>query len=118
MKIHFLILSLFFTAALSAQPRPSRVPAAPYPIEVSQPNGKKLTIRLHGDEWKHFRTTLDGFVIVQDKKGFYCYAKLDKKGNYAPTKVIANNVENRTKSEIKFLKKQIKKEKLYYELIK
>jgi len=114
MRKYFLILSLFCAASLSAQQRPSRVPAVPYPIEVSQPNGDKLTIRLHGDERYHFRTTIDGFVIVQDKNGFYCYAKIDKNGNYAPSKIIANNVENRTKKEINFLKKQIKKEKLYF----
>jgi len=114
MKKYFLILSVFCATFLSAQQRPSRVPATPHPIEVSQPNGKKLTIRLHGDEWYHFRTTIDGFVIVENEKGFYCYAKLDKKGKYAPTKIVANNVENRTKKEINFLKKQIKKEKLYF----
>jgi len=116
MKKSFCILSIVFAVSLSAQQRPAKVPAIPYPIEVSQPNGDKLTIRLHGDERYHFRTTLDGFVIVQDKNGFYCYAKIDKNGFYTPTKTVANNTENRTKKEIKFLKKQIKKEKLYYKL--
>jgi len=115
MKKVFLILFALCATFLSAQQRPSRVPATPHPIEVSQPNGEKLTIRLHGDERYHFRTTIDGFVIVQNEKGFYCYAKLDKNGNYVPTKIAANNVENRTKSEIKFLKKQLKNDKLYYD---
>jgi hypothetical protein len=102
-----LILSLFCAVFLTAQ-RPAKVPAAPYPIEIIQPNGEKLTIRLHGDEWKHFTTTTDGFAIIQNKKGFYCYAKINKKGNYEPTKKIAHNKENRKKCEEKFLKKQKK----------
>ena len=115
-KIFFtLSIVLFCAAFLSAQSKPAKVPAAPYPIEVSQPNGNKLTIRLHGDERYHFRTTVDGFVIVQNKKDYYCYAKIDKNGNYVPTKTVANDIENRSQKEIKFLKKQIKIEKLYYE---
>jgi len=114
MRSHFLILSLFCIAFLSAQQRPSRVPATPHPIEITQPNGDKLTIRLHGDEWRNFRTTIDGFVIVQDQDGFFRYAKIDKNGNYVPSKMIANNIENRSKSEVKFLKNQIKKEKLFF----
>jgi len=116
MKKYPLILLLFFTTFLSAQQHPSKVLAVPYPIEVSQPNGNKLTIRLHGDERRSFRTTIEGFVIVQNKNGFYCYAKIDKDRKYTSTKIIANNAENRTKKEINFLKKQIKKEKLYFNL--
>ena len=108
------LLTILFAATSAAQARPSKVPATPHPIEVEQPNGDKLTIRLYGDERKHYNTTIDGFVIVQNEKGYYCYAKLDKKGNYAPTKTVANNEENRKKSELKFLKKQIKKDKLFY----
>ena len=115
MRKYFLILSLFCAAFLSAQPR-SRVPATPHPIEITQPNGDKLTIRLHGDERQSFRTTIDGFVIVQSEDGFFRYAKFDKDKNYAPSKIVANNVENRSKKEIKFLKKQRKKEKLYFEI--
>ena len=114
-KIFFTLSILLCVTFLSAQSRPAKVPAAPYPIEVSQPNGNKLTIRLHGDERYHYRTTIDGFVIVQNKKNYYCYAKMDKNGNYIPTKTVANNTENRSKKEISFLKKQITKEKLYYE---
>jgi len=115
MKKNFtILLSIIFAVSLSAQQRQARVPAAPHPIEVEQPNGEKLTIRLHGDERKHYNTTIDGFVIVQNEKQFYCYAKLDKNGNYVPTNKIAHNQENRTKSELKFLKKQEKKDKLFY----
>lgn len=105
---------MVFALTSAAQPRPSRVPATPNPIEVVQPNGSKLTIRLFGDERRHYNTTIDGFVIVQNEKGYYCYAKLDKNGNYAPTKTVANNEENRKNCEKNFLKKQIKKEKLYF----
>jgi hypothetical protein len=120
MKKYFFIalFSIFCIEFLYTQIRPARVPATPHPIEVLQPNGEKLTIRLHGDERKHYTTTIDGFVIMQNIKGFYCYAKINKNGNYKPTKKIAHNKENRKKNEEKFLKKQMKKEKLYYKLNK
>jgi hypothetical protein len=103
---------LVVSSALSAQARPARVPAVPYPIEYVQPNGDTLVIRLYGDESKHYTTTLDGYVIVENKKGYLCYAILDKNGNYMPSKHIANNKEKRTKHENKFLKKMAENEKL------
>ncbi|MDR3326973.1 MAG: hypothetical protein LBT04_02390 [Prevotellaceae bacterium] len=95
--------------ALVAQTHPARVPAVPYPIEYVQPNGDTLVIRLYGDESKHYSTTLDGYVIVENKEGYLCYATLDNNGNYIPSRRIANNKEKRTKCENRFLKKITKK---------
>ena len=33
------------------------VPAYPYPVEVRQPDGTVLTLRLRGDEFHHFLQT-------------------------------------------------------------
>ena len=33
------------------------VPATPYPVKVTQPDGRELTVRLNGDEFYHFYTT-------------------------------------------------------------
>ncbi|MDR1545046.1 MAG: hypothetical protein LBS50_11725 [Prevotellaceae bacterium] len=104
-----LMLTICISVSLSAQKQqPARVPATPYPIEFTHPNGEKLTIRLFGDEWHHYNTTLDGFVIVQDKAGYYCYAKKEKNGKISATKHRAHNIGERGKCEQKFLKKQAK----------
>ena len=66
-KILFSFIILFACAAVSmADAQPSRVPASPFPIKVSQPNGDTIMIRVMGDEWKHFHTTTDGYVIVKN----------------------------------------------------
>jgi hypothetical protein len=116
------VISLMFgfsLIALCQQPRPAHVPANPSPIEFEQPNGDILTIRLIGDERMHFNTTIDGYVVVKNKKGYFCYAKLDKNDNFAPSRRIAHNADKRGKSENKFLKKmatnpKLKKDMHYY----
>ncbi|MDR0828953.1 MAG: hypothetical protein LBN95_02430 [Prevotellaceae bacterium] len=111
MKKHILFLMLIISSVAVAQ-RPARVPAKPTPIEITQPNGEPLTIRLFGDEWKHYTTTTDGFLIVQNEKNVYCYAKIGKDGVFLPSKYQAHNADTRSKCEQKFLKKQAKNEKL------
>ena len=64
-----LILILFCGFGLSTYvfgQSPSRVQATPYPIKVVQPNGDTITIRLFGDERKHYFTSIDGYVIVKN----------------------------------------------------
>ena len=46
------------------------VPATPYPFEVTQPDGSKIMVKLHGDEYHHFYTTLDGTPLRRDTNGF------------------------------------------------
>ncbi len=88
------------------------VPATPHPIEYVQPNGDTITIRLHGDERKHWKTTLDGFLVAQNKKGIYCYAKYNTKGYIVPTCRKAHDAEKRTEKEQKWVEKYIVKFKL------
>ena len=51
------------------------IPAKREAVRVTQPDGSTVTILLHGDEWKHFITTFDGYTIVKDTRGFYVYAE-------------------------------------------
>ena len=53
------------------------VPAYPFPIKVKQPDGSELTIRIYGDEWFHYTTTEDGYLLLQKKDGAYEYAKFE-----------------------------------------
>lgn len=47
------------------------VRAYPYPIVVTQPDGTKITIRIHGDENRSWKTTSDGRIVSQGADGFY-----------------------------------------------
>lgn len=79
------VVALVYSSLLYSQ-APQRVPATPYPIQRVQPDGDTITIRLFGDEWKHYYTTLDGYVIVEDSAGYLCYGKLDAKGEVVASK--------------------------------
>ena len=47
------------------------VPAKPGPMQVTQADGSTITIRLYGDEYHHFCTTDDGYLLTSDN-GIYC----------------------------------------------
>jgi immune inhibitor A len=78
------------------------VPACPEPATVTQPDGSSLTIRLIGDEFMNYTTTLDGYTVVKRSDGFYVYASLVD-DVLAPTSVVARDVKQRTASDRKFL---------------
>jgi M6 family metalloprotease-like protein len=80
------------------------VPATPYPIQVTQPDGSEITIRLRGDEFFSYKTTTDGYLIVPDSKGFYTYARKDISNAFTSTNVRVNNIEKRTATEKKLLR--------------
>lgn len=74
------------------------VPADKTPIRVSQPDGTTLTIVLHGDEFFHFNTTLDGYTVLKNEAGFYTYAVLD--GNHlVPSARVARDKEQRSAAD-------------------
>ena len=80
------------------------IPAYPFPVKVIQPDGTEISIKLNGDEFFHYQTTLDGYLITRDKDGFFKYGKLSKKKKIEPSKYRVNNIEKRTKEEINFVK--------------
>ena len=70
---HILFLFVLGLACLTAW----AVPADPTPAQVKQPDGSTLIVVLHGDEFFNYLTTIDGYTVVKNEKGFYCYARLD-----------------------------------------
>lgn len=118
-KILFSFIILFACAALSmADAQPSRVPASPFPIKVSQPNGDTIMIRVMGDEWKHFHTTTDGYVIVKNSKGYFCYGKIGAKGKVVLLCYTVCSDSKMTKRKLNYLKKMAKNEKLKIMVVK
>ena len=55
-------------------------PAYPWPVTVAQPDGTKIQIRIHGDEFGHYMTDLSGHAVTRSSDGTICYAS-QKDGN-------------------------------------
>ena len=106
MKRIALIFIVLMSVLAGAKPQPARVPAVREPIEVMQPDSTLLTVLLHGDEWKHWRTTIDGFVVEQDDKGFYRYVVVTTKGEPRVGCRVAHNPADRSKCEQKYVSKK------------
>jgi hypothetical protein len=68
------ILTLFVVLQAVAICEVMAVPAYPFPIDVTQPDGSVLTIRVHGDEHFGYVTTKDGYLLKQNANGVYEYA--------------------------------------------
>jgi len=85
----FLVFFLFFFSTLYA------IPAIPYPVTVTQPDGTELTVMLKGDERIHWHESLDGYTLLYNKEAFLTYAYLDDEGNLQPSEFIATDIENR-----------------------
>ena len=82
----------------------SAIPAYPYPIKITQPDGSELTIMLRGDEFFRYKTTLDGILLVEDANGIHTYARLTDDGRRVSTDVKAQEIQNRTNAERKLVK--------------
>ncbi|MCX6249858.1 MAG: M6 family metalloprotease domain-containing protein [Bacteroidetes bacterium] len=73
------------------------------PVRFKQPDGSELTLILHGDEFIHWKTTVDGFTIMTNAQGIYEYASLDKKGDLGFSGIKANDPGIRSTSETAWL---------------
>ena len=78
------------------------VPAYHGTAKVRQPDGSFITLRLHGDEWLNFNTTIDGYSVVKDYRGYYVCAEL-KDGKLQSTARVAHDVSERSVDEQAFL---------------
>lgn len=99
MKQSFISIILVFTFISKIW----AVTAYPGLITVTQPNGEKIAIRIHGNEFASYTTTSDGFLIRQNPKGYYVYEKIED-GNPVLSNITAKNIQNRSKNEIAELK--------------
>lgn len=89
---------LSIAVALAASIQGLAIPALPTPFAVTQPDGTQLTVRLHGDEYYNYYTTLDGYTVVKNDAGYYVYAQKSG-GMLAPTAVVARQQAERSAAD-------------------
>lgn len=97
-RFYLMVVAVLFLCVDSMK----AVPAHPGAVKVQQPDGSYVSLRLIGDEWRHFQTTLDGYSVVKDNKGFYVYAE-KQNGQLLPTGLVAHDEAERTTMEQAFL---------------
>jgi M6 family metalloprotease-like protein/uncharacterized repeat protein (TIGR02543 family) len=79
------------------------VPANPYPVTFTQPNGDTLTVMMKGDERIHWHESMDGYTLLLNQTGYLTYAQLDEDGNLQSSEFIATNIEERNFVVLSFL---------------
>lgn len=81
--------------------------AYPFPLTITQKDGKQLTYRLHGDEHFSYAATTDGVLLYQEGNDFYI-AIINDNGEMISSNVLAHNAGQRTAEEIALIGKQDK----------
>lgn len=84
-------------------------PANPGIITVTQSDGSKIKIRVHGDEFHNYVTTEDGYTLTADADGDWAFAKLGDNGLLVPTSVKAKPVSRLTDRERRILGVSLRK---------
>ncbi len=68
-------------------PFASAMPASPTPIELAQPDGTPITLRIFGSPEYHWFEDVQGFTVVIKNKE-YVYAKRDNRGELTATDLV------------------------------
>ena len=98
-KRFFLILTAVWVLCVGTT---NAVPAHPGTVKVQQPDGTTVTLRLVGDEWRHMQTTVDGYTVVKNTRGYYVYAE-KRNGQLHATTQVAHDASERSAKEQAFL---------------
>lgn len=79
------------------------IPAKPTPITMQLPDGSTLNVRLTGDEYSHYYTSIDNYLLLQDKNGYFYYADTSTNNKIQPSLIKARDIDQRTIAEKNFL---------------
>jgi len=79
------------------------VPAYPYPVVFTQPNGEQVLLIMKGDEFNRFAQTLDGYTLLYNAEGYFCYAQQNTQGDIVPSDFYAEDIFKRNDQVNKLL---------------
>lgn len=100
-----LFLTLLLVYIMHPAGRLNAVPAYPFPVTITQPDGSTLTVQLKGDEFHKIKTSIDGYFLRENNQGFLTYAVKDPEGKMIAGDVIARDPEKRTNADRAFLQR-------------
>lgn len=80
------------------------VPAKPGVMQYEMPDGRKINVRLVGDEFCHQYLTEDGYPLIEEK-GYLYYGDIDKSGKEINSGILAGNVDSRSTDAWNFVNK-------------
>lgn len=100
------IIALFIISfVLFVNKSADAVVAYPYPVQITQPDGSKITIINKGDEHIKWAETVDGYSIMRNSKKIFEYATLDSNNDMVPSGIKAKDAIERSSSDNLFLSK-------------
>lgn len=80
------------------------VTAYPYPMRFVQPDKTTvLTLTMKGDERVKWAETEDGYSLIYNDQGYFCYATKDENGDMVPSQYIATDIAARSAEVEAFL---------------
>jgi len=97
----YLIITFFSFFALH---KVFSVPAYPYFIQIEQPDGEEITVKMRGDERMKWMESEDGYSLLYDENKFIVYAASNEQGDMVPSSTIAQNVGLRSDQTAQWLK--------------
>lgn len=108
--ITLILFSLFFMLSGS-----QAVPAYPHPVTIIQPDGTTLTVQLSGDESRKLKSTVDGYVIKKNDKGFYTYAVRNQENRIVAGERVTRDAEKRSATDLTYMSKALKADEVFSE---
>ncbi|MHC4988318.1 MAG: M6 family metalloprotease domain-containing protein, partial [Planctomycetota bacterium] len=95
------LIIFVFSGSLSAAPIMGKV------YKLRQPDGKKVEVKVWGDEFYQRVESLDGYTLVRDAQGWICYAELSNdQSEFVATDAVYGGEDFEKHSKAKKLKEK------------
>lgn len=91
-RVQLVTFVLFIAVALSIIQYSYAMPANPMPYKVTQPDETVISLRLYGDEYRHWQEDIDGYTVIEEN-GKYFYTQKDGSGGLTPSNLEVGKVD-------------------------